>query len=86
MKYVATLSDDNWVKFHNIADFVEGRKHEKFDDEDEDDEEEAGEEDWGDSDDEDGGKKKKNNVEKKSLKQVQNELKKEKIKDFFSGL
>jgi hypothetical protein len=90
-KFVATLSmDDQWVKFHNISDFVEGRKIAKADDEDEDDdddEEDGGEEDWGDSDDEDGGKKKKNNSgQKKTLKQVGQDLKKEKLQNFFSDL
>ncbi len=92
MKYVATLSYDNWIKFHNISAFVEGRKllTDKDFDNDDDVEEEAKFDDeveeWGDSDVEDFADTKQKIVKKINMKNRKKEIEKEKKINFFSDL
>jgi len=92
--YVATISYDNWIKFHNISAFVEARANltaQDFDPEDDDVDEEAKfddeVEDWGDSDIEDFGETKQRIMKKKTnIKERKREIEKEKKINFFSDL
>lgn len=89
MRFAASVSYDNWIKFYNITTFVEGRKNapveddEEGDDSDKDDEEMMDE----DSDDDDEGDKNKSKMPLKTdLKQRKREIKNEKRKEFFSDI
>lgn len=92
MRYVASLSLDNWIKFHNIASLAEERKGVTVNDDDDDDDEEGGmerEEDYDDddSDDEDEmGRGKKKMPRKTDVKSREREIAKEKKQNFFSDL
>ncbi len=93
MRFVASLSLDNWVKFHNITSLAEERKVAKInDDDDDDDDDEEGmerEEDYDDddSDDEDDmGRGKQKMPRKPDLKTREREIAKEKKQNFFSDL
>ena len=85
MRFVASLSYDNWIKFHNISTFVDGRKSVQGEAE----EEEEGDSDMEeDSDDDDeGGKKKEAKIPRKvNIETRKREIQKQKKKDFFSDM
>lgn len=85
-KFVATISHDNWIKFHNISGFVEGRKIAEVDKDDDDDEkEDLGEDKWDDSDTEDFDDRKKMPKKPKIIDRKK-EIDVEKKKNFFSDL
>jgi WD repeat-containing protein 55 len=83
-KFVATISHDNWVKFHNISGFVEGRKIAEVDRDDDDDDKDD-EEKWDDSDVEDFEDRKKM-PKKPNILDRKKEIELEKKKNFFSDM
>jgi len=80
MKFVASLSYDNWIKFHNIANLVDERKTVNLNEEDDSDGEDMQEE----SDDEENNQPKM--PSKVDLKARQKEIKKQKKQEFFSDM
>jgi hypothetical protein len=92
-KYVATISYDNWIKFHNISTFVEGRQlvtGQDLEDDDNEAEEESKlsdeNESWDGSDVEDMGQKKQQLPKKVNMKDRKKEIEKQKKINFFSDL
>ena len=81
MKYVASLSYDNWIKFHNISNLVEERKGVVCNDEEDSDEEGDMQE---ESDDEEEGPKKM--PKNPTLKGRKKEIQKQKKQEFFSDM
>lgn len=82
-RFAASLSYDNWIKFHNISTFVDGRKGIQAEDEEEADSDMEEDSD----DDEEGGKKKEEKMQKNvTLESRKREIQKQKKKDFFSDM
>ena len=90
-RFVASLSIDNWVKFHNIGSLTDERKGMTFDELNDDDDEEGmeREEDYDDEDsddDEEDDRKQQKIPKNTSLKSREKEIAKEKRQNFFSDL
>ena len=85
-RFAASISYDNWVKFHNISNFVDGRKNEesKQDEESDDEVDDDNDEDYeSDMDDEDEKQKMPRKTDVKSRKR---EIERQKKQSFFSDM
>lgn len=86
LRFVASLSYDNWIKFHNISTFVDGRKSFQGEAEDGEEADSDMEEDSDDEDEEGGNKKQPKMPKKVNLETRKREIQKQKKKDFFSDI